>query len=366
MAREPAGPAPVSPDRGRTRGGWLAALSARCAEDFRLALMLSIGAVAMLVVSAFAVYRFGSGNIAGGALNVVIVLALGGVLLWALRGASTRLAASAFIAVATLAAIASAYVFGRTGLYWTFLVLWLSFVLAPPRLAMLANLALLLAVLIGNRALFGSSTEWAAYLATGGLVTWVAWLASTRLERQRLALQLLADEDPLTGAGNRRSLQRDLERQRAAHRGGVLAVLDIDWFKQVNDEHGHAAGDRVLVGLVELLGQRLRRVDGVYRIGGEEFVLLLPATPPAALPIVLERLQDSLRSHLRSPGGPVTVSIGAAALHADEAWNEWLARADAALYRAKHAGRDRTEIDHDPQAHTGSVEVMAERRLRRS
>lgn len=346
MASEPAGPpAPVSPNSDRARGGWLAALSARCAEDFRLALMLSIGAVAMLVVSAFAVYRFGSGNIAGGALNVVIVLALGGVLLWALRGASTRLAASAFIAVATLAAIASAYVFGRTGLYWTFLVLWLSFVLAPPRLAMLANLALLLAVLIGNRALFGSSTEWAAYLATGGLVTWVAWLASTRLERQRLALQLLADEDPLTGAGNRRSLQRDLERQRAAHRGGVLAVLDIDWFKQVNDEHGHAAGDRVLVGLVELLGQRLRRVDGVYRIGGEEFVLLLPELGLEDAAPRLYALQAEINAGLSRLPGRATVSIGAARQAADEAWQDALARADAALYRAKQSGRNRVVID---------------------
>jgi PleD family two-component response regulator len=79
---------------------------------------------------------------------------------------------------------------------------------------------------------------------------------------------------------------------------------------------------------------------------------------------VLERLQEALRAELRSPGGPVTVSIGAAALHADERWNEWLARADAALYRAKNAGRDRFEIDRDPEAHTGSVEVLAERRSR--
>lgn len=342
-------PAPASdppPDRRTATGGsWVTRLSLRCAEDFRLALMLSIGAVAMLVVSGFAIYRFSSGNVFGGLVNVGIVLALGGVLLWAATGARTRTAAALFIAVATLASIASAYVFGRTGLYWTFLVLWLSFVLAPPRLAALANIALLLAVLVGNHALFGSTTEWAAYLATGGLVTWVAWLAATRLERQRLALQIQADEDPLTGAGNRRSLQRDLERRQAAGGRGVLAMLDIDWFKQVNDEHGHAAGDRVLVGLVELLGQRLRKIDGIYRIGGEEFVLLLPEVRLEDAAPRLYALQAELNAGLSRLPGRATVSIGAAPNQPDENWQDWLARADAALYQAKQSGRNRVVID---------------------
>lgn len=326
-------------------GGCLTRLSARCERDFRLALVLSIGLAGMLVVGGFAVYRFSSDHVIGGLVNVSIVAALAGVLVLAVRGSDSRHSGAWFVAVITLASIGSVFVFGRTGLYWAFLVLTVSFVLAPPRLAVAFNSAQLLAVLVGNRELFGSSTEWAAYLTAGALVTWVAWVAAARLTAQHEQLRALADEDPLTGAGNRRSLQRDLERRRPAAGRGVLAVLDVDWFKQVNDEHGHAAGDRVLVGLVELLGQRLRKIDGVYRIGGEEFALTLPDARLEEAAPRLYALHAELNAGLSRLPGRATVSIGAAQAQPDEDWRDWLARADAALYGAKQAGRNRVVID---------------------
>jgi hypothetical protein len=152
----PSHPPPLA-DRPASAGesppsGWLSALSARGERDFRLALIFMIGLTGMLVVGGFAIYRFSSGNLIGGFVNLAIVLALGGILLWAAAGAATRHVGPVFIAAVTLAAISSVFVFGRTGLYWTFLVLWVSFVLAPPRLAALSNSALLLAVLVGNHA----------------------------------------------------------------------------------------------------------------------------------------------------------------------------------------------------------------------
>lgn len=327
-------------------------LRARMAEDFRLALMLLIGGTGVLVVSIFAVYRWHTGNLSGALLNLGIVLSLTGVLVFAARARDSRLPAAMFVLATTLGAIASAYVFGRTGIYWTFLVLWISFVLAPARLALVCNLALLAAVLVGNRALFDTGHEWAAYFATGFMVTSYAWLVSHRLERQRSRLQAQAEADPLTGAGNRRLMQRELERVLGSTpseaSAGVLAVLDLDHFKQVNDEHGHEAGDRVLVRLVELLEQRLRKLDGVYRLGGEEFVLLLPGTPLAQAAPRLYALQAELNRGLATLPGRVTVSIGAAEHLPTETWSQWLGRADAALYRAKQAGRNRVVLAGGP------------------
>lgn len=313
--------------------------------------MLSVGLAGMLVVGGFAVHRFSSGHVTGGLVNLAIVIALAAVLVRAVRGADSRRSGTLFIAVITLASIGSVFVFGRTGLYWTFLVLTISFVLASPRLAVAFNCAQLLAVLAGNRELFGSNTEWTAYLTAGVLVTWVAWVAAARLRAQHEQLRALADEDPLTGAGNRRSLQRDLERRRPAAGRGVLAVLDVDWFKQVNDEHGHAAGDRVLAGLIELLGQRLRKIDGVYRIGGEEFALTLPDARLEEAAPRLYALHAELNAGLSRLPGRATVSIGAAQAQPDEDWRDWLARADAALYGAKQAGRNRVVIDGGRPAH---------------
>jgi diguanylate cyclase len=197
-----------------------------------------------------------------------------------------------------------------------------------------------------------------------------AFIFAYQTARQRSQLEALASHDPLTGAGNRRLLERELDAEvqqfNRSPRPVALVVLDLDHFKQVNDRFGHEAGDRVLADFARILRERLRKLDRIYRFGGEEFVLLLPVTPPSGLPTVLEKLQQAVREQLKGPGGPVTVSMGAASLHADETWSEWLARADAAMYRAKKAGRDRHEIDRDPEAHTGSVQVVAERRVRRT
>lgn len=327
-------------------------LRARMADDFRLALMLLIGGTGVLVVAGFVVYRWHSGNLTGALLNLAIVTSLSAVLVFAARSRDSRTPAAAFVLVTTLAAIASAYVFGRTGIYWTFLVLWISFVLAPAWLALFCNLALLMAVLVGNRALFGTGHEWAAYCATGFMVTTYAWLVSHRLERQRARLQSQAETDPLTGAGNRRLLLRELGDLLAGREGpgpaGVLGVLDLDHFKRVNDRHGHEAGDRVLVHLVVLLEQRLRKLDAVYRLGGEEFVLLFPDTTIEQAAPRLYALQAELNRGLAPLPGGVTVSIGAAEHRPGESWSQWLGRADAALYRAKQAGRNRVVLAGGP------------------
>jgi diguanylate cyclase (GGDEF)-like protein len=121
-----------------------------------------------------------------------------------------------------------------------------------------------------------------------------------------------------------------------------LAVLDVDDFKRVNDEHGHAMGDTVLRHVADRLLRSCRETDLVYRFGGEEFVLLLPATGPEAARRILERVHDAVRE-ARADVPSVTVSAGIAAAPLDaEGADELYAAADAALYAAKRDGKDRT------------------------
>jgi len=342
---------------------------ARLRSDFRFAVMSLFAGCAALGIFPFGLYRFSQGQWVAGVMDTVIVLLLVLPVIHAWRSGRNEGAALFQVVVISLGCVIASQVLGRNGMLWAYSTLLANFFLVDRRIALGANLVVVLGIVL-LPAGFPDGTERMSFVVTGSMVSLYAFIFAYRTDLQHRQLEALASHDPLTGAGNRRLMEAELDevvRQFGRRpRPTALAVIDLDHFKQVNDQHGHEAGDRVLAEFARLVLGRLRKMDRLYRLGGEEFVLLLPATPPAALPIVLERLQDSLRSHLRSPGGPVTVSIGAAALHADEAWNEWLARADAALYRAKHAGRDRTEIDHDPQAHTGSVEVMAERRSRRS
>ncbi|MHC8384491.1 GGDEF domain-containing protein [Pseudomonas sp. LB3P14] len=157
--------------------------------------------------------------------------------------------------------------------------------------------------------------------------------------------------DPLTGLPNRAawSEQLDHEISQWQQQGNslLLAMLDLDHFKRINDNYGHLAGDKVLKIIASVLRKRLRGTDFIARFGGEEFVLLMPATVPAVGAKLLENLRASIEAcpfHFK--GEPVTISIsmGLTAFKPGEHSDLVLKRADQALYRAKHAGRNRIEL----------------------
>lgn len=166
-------------------------------------------------------------------------------------------------------------------------------------------------------------------------------------------MRQLAATDELTGIGNRRFFtERGRETLELAKRHGQwcsVAVIDIDRFKDVNDQHGHFAGDDALVRLVTVLEANRRASDVTARLGGDEFVLLMPFTAPAAAKVAAERLRAAIRQDAgHQVGGQIglSVSIGVASVQGGAApLDDLLARADRALYAAKHGGRNRVMID---------------------
>lgn len=163
----------------------------------------------------------------------------------------------------------------------------------------------------------------------------------------------LAMTDALTGVANRRRILRAGERAvRAAtpERPLSLISLDLDHFKQVNDAHGHLLGDRVLQRIATALAHAMRRDDRLGRIGGEEFLVLLPATALDDAAVIAGRLREAVSGldlHDLAPGLVVRVSAGLAQWRPrDRDLEGLMRRADAALYRAKQGGRDRIEADH--------------------
>ena len=177
---------------------------------------------------------------------------------------------------------------------------------------------------------------------------------SVEVGRMRAEAQLFsqATEDSLTGLANRRRFFDICEQAMArARRYGdhlCLAIMDLDHFKRINDQHGHAAGDEVLKHFAQLLKAHVRDADLAARIGGEEFVVLMPDTALEQALVPLERLRSQLCSAPMSCGDdaiPVSVSIGVCAWQPElNTPDLWLAQADAALYRAKAEGRNRIEV----------------------
>src|SRR5205085_594790 len=130
----------------------------------------------------------------------------------------------------------------------------------------------------------------------------------------------------------------------------TMLSIDLDYFKRINDCYGHAAGDRVLVDVAEVIGKALRVSDHVARFGGEEFIVLLPNTGLDRARHIAERIQAALREPRGQRLPAYTVSIGIASQTSpDEDLDGILMRADQALYRAKELGRDRIEVAHEAQ-----------------
>ncbi len=174
-----------------------------------------------------------------------------------------------------------------------------------------------------------------------------AILENMRVQRK---LQQEANVDVLTGLRNRRwldeNLHRFVERNRRSNEPLSVLMIDVDHFKRFNDTYGHAAGDRALGSVARLIMTRLRPGDRGARYGGEEFAVILPATNLEGACTAAERLRRAMaETPVESPDGsqlpPVTISVGVAEVTTDDTAAGLLARADAALYRAKAGGRNR-------------------------
>lgn len=174
-------------------------------------------------------------------------------------------------------------------------------------------------------------------------------LALLMFRGKEVELQWLVQHDPLTGLFNRRSLNEHAAREVAHCRryGTPLAfvVFDIDHFKKINDTLGHASGDVVICEVARFTSLALRGSDCAFRLGGEEFLALLPHTGLDGAVVVAERLRTALAERVRADDRPVTASFGVTELGKDEDWMHALRRADQALYRAKHGGRNRVVAD---------------------
>ena len=195
-------------------------------------------------------------------------------------------------------------------------------------------------------------------MAAGFALAWLVFNFRSRTARQKHEADALLAEartDTLTSLKNRRSFNEELNRQFAQRqRQGIvfsLLLIDLDQFKQVNDSHGHPAGDSVLQAVALLLTKTLREMDLVYRFGGDEFAVICPGSRLREAAIAAERIRQALCATpvlLQHAGLTLSLSVGVAEVDGSEIADGLLQRADQALYAAKHAGKNRVRL-HDGQ-----------------
>lgn len=253
------------------------------------------------------------------------------------------------------AALMSTLLLGTREVYWVFPALMLAYFMLDARQA---------TILTGGFAGCFLAIVWNELPAVDlakicfALVTTVLLANAFSLTNRRQLddLRRMVNIDPLTGAGNRRAQNLKLESVcaifRRNERAASVLLLDIDFFKRINDTHGHIIGDQILVELSELIKRSTRATESLYRYGGEEFVVVAEQTSLHAAVNLAEKLRSQAEQELFAAGIQITVSIGVAELQPGEEKEDWLRRADAALYRAKGRGRNKVIVAEKPGIRT--------------
>ena len=312
-------------------------------RSLEMSIMYWISSVTIVVISGFAVYRWQTDDRGGAAINTLIVSMVALVLLLGRYPRHSGLAIKLFGLTTCSAALLSSLLVSNNGLLWALLVLLVNALTQSRRWALCLN-TIVIVVLTAATQLYDSLLQQVSWTTVAILITSFAQLSMDQLREQRQLLATQANVDPLTGASNRRLMQKHFQElasgRRAGERSATLMVFDLDKFKEVNDQHGHETGDRVLIDFVRSVHASQRADDGFYRMGGEEFVMLLRGMDEATARSYLPGLQQRLTGQVKTPSGTVEFSSGVATLRKGEDWSHWLARADRALYTAKNSGRN--------------------------
>jgi diguanylate cyclase (GGDEF)-like protein len=307
-------------------------------------LPLMLGIVGAIGVFPFAIIRFLNGEYSIALLDTMLVIGLSGLSWFLYKTHNVRVASVSLALLAVAGLLLTNYMKGATQVYWVYPVLVGVFFLIERREALLISI---IAVVGMAPMMIGKFESFAlvSIMITISVTCALAYAFATITRGQRDELIQLATKDPLTGVGNRRALQQKLHEAIAARRRSdhdcSMLMLDLDHFKQVNDAHGHAKGDEILIKVTELVGMRIRTTDRIYRIGGEEFVIVAEYLNLENAARLAEQLRTIVEAYELAPSSTVTISLGVAQHHNDESAEQWMSRADNALYMAKHSGRNR-------------------------
>ncbi|WP_158088377.1 GGDEF domain-containing protein [Colwellia chukchiensis] len=313
-------------------------------------MLLTLSAIAAVSISPFVYFRWLDGDLVMAFIDAMLILVLMIFFLLVYRTGKVSTAKFLLASALTVAIVAIVAIRGQSHLLWLYPCMIAFYYILPPRPAGIicfVGITLIAIVLFPSTSVLGLFT----IIFTLFLTALFSYVIFESYSKTNEKLTLLADIDPLTSAGNRRALDRQLgkilaDQQRAASAVSLL-LLDLDHFKKINDQNGHAKGDIVLVQLVELIQKYTRSLDDIYRYGGEEFIIIpLQVTLQEAAQLA-ENLRKLIAETKFANTITLTVSIGVAQYRTGETAESWISRADAALYKAKDGGRNRVITETD-------------------
>ncbi len=314
---------------------------------YRSRIVYSLAVASLLIFLPFAINNLLQGQwlLAGATSAIVFILVFDALAIYRGRQLPIPLWVLVFPVIGGL--VATTLIPFYMGLAWTYPALVLFCFILPRRMASLVAFLLVLTVAILSALLIPEDVRWrvgSRLVATMALTALLGNIFLGIIADLQRKLRRQTIIDPLTDAYNRRHMDAVLGEAIARAARGTpapsLLMIDIDHFKRINDQYGHAAGDELLRQVTALVRREGRSTDKLFRCGGEEFVLYLPETDAAGARIVADGIRSTIAKVPLLPGVSVTVSIGVSMLQAGDSLDDWLRFGDEALYRAKESGRN--------------------------
>jgi diguanylate cyclase (GGDEF)-like protein len=306
-------------------------------------MLLIFSAFAAITISPFVYLRWLDGDMVMASIDAIMVFVTTFFFVFVYRSRKVKTAQLMLCGFLAVTIVTTVAIRGQSHFFWLYPSMIAFFYMLSARSA---GIICFVAIILISITLFPTSStlEFLTINFSLFLTAVFSYVVFDNYSKTNNQLTLLASSDPLTLSGNRRSLDIKLEKilvhQKRAYSNVSLLLLDVDNFKKINDNYGHAIGDKVLVELVALIQKHSRSLDDLYRYGGEEFILLPLNVNLAEAKRVAEKLCALIAASTFADNIAVTVSIGVAKYRADETAEAWISRADAALYLAKDSGRN--------------------------
>ncbi len=307
-------------------------------------LLLVLSLIAAVSISGFAVLRFIQFQWVIGIFDTIVGIGMWAIAYYVYTTQKVVVPSIVLAVVTCIAAIATVHIQGVENLYWVYPALVAAFYLFSPKRAILLSL---LTICFVSPVMY-KGLPWlvmVSSITTMFMTCLFGYFFSQSVLEQHQQLSRMATKDALTGVGNRRALDQKMAELLATQNRKPyplsVILLDLDHFKEINDDYGHMIGDQILIRVTEIIDGRIRATDALYRFGGEEFVIVSLELDLDQATRLAEQIRVLVENHELVSERPVTISLGVAQYTIGESAESWINRADEALYQAKKTGRNR-------------------------
>ncbi len=309
----------------------------------KMLLALSFGTVIWILP--FTLYRFYRNEWLIAVVDLVVAVSMAFIFIFVYKTSKVKIVSIALILIAIVGNIISFYIKGVSQIYWVYPAMLVAYYLIDPNKGVILNSFLLLFYLPKLYTSIDSIT-FSTILITVIITNIIAYVFASSLRKQEAILLKFASEDYLTSTGNRRALDESIQKLHAQLKNhdltASLVLLDIDNFKNINDQFGHIVGDQVLVNLSTLLKDHCHQNTEIFRYGGEEFLVLCKHFTLKDTYKMAEQYRRLVKNKIQVKNNSISISIGVAEYIKEESIKDWIHRVDLALYQAKNQGKDRT------------------------